>query len=183
MNNVWKTFIVCLLFIVTGCGVSGVEAVNENTSQGTIFGSVKDATNYEPIEGVEVEILGRFRILNSVIDVPVAIAYTDANGNFTISNIPSGTYTIRFKGDRYISAHGIVNVESNKTKNYPMVLLIPSNSSGLSTITGKILDALTGNALSGVSIGVFKGIEATTGELIYQANTDQTGNFSLELEE
>lgn len=71
--------------------VVNVEMVPLVSALATLSGEVTDADTGQPITDVLVEIVG------------VASAATDNTGHYLITDIPSGTYTVRFSHPQYIT--------------------------------------------------------------------------------
>lgn len=87
---------------------------NAFAQEGTIAGAVVDSTTSEAIPGVNV----------AVSELGTGAA-TDASGQFRISNVPVGSYTLRFSFVGYQTKNVPVEVDAGETTNVN-VQLVPS---------------------------------------------------------
>jgi len=157
-----------------GAFVETAKTITVQIYTGGVTGSVKDAVTLEPIEGVEVNL-----IRDNVI---VASTFTDHEGNYTLNNVPIGTYTIKFSKDGYVPATGTIEIIANTIYNFPTLLYINEEYGGLGKLEGFIRHAITGQPISDVQIVVFKGIENTIGDPIIETTSNSEGYYILELE-
>jgi hypothetical protein len=139
---------------------------------GTIKGSVK-MDNGSAFSGVTV----RFSIYGST----VTTAETDSNGNFNKSSLGLGLYTYTYTETNYLTAiqSGTLATDNQTLVAATQTLLSSSCSGG--DISGKIKDAVTGNALSDVSISVRNGKNVRSGDTISGKTdtTDSNGAYTL----
>jgi len=87
--------------------VNAAEAVGVGIpppGNGTIEGNVIDASTSDIIEGATV-----------VVEGPDLPAYTDQEGNYVITNVPVGTYTVTASANGYKNASQYVEVTANAT--------------------------------------------------------------------
>lgn len=154
-------------------GVLGIrEKVWEQTNLGgKISGIVKDAITAVPLHEVEIKALKE--------GVEVGSANSTTDGTYELS-LPAGSgYEIRFIKLGYLPAvyENVEVVLFGNTVLEP-VLQIDENFNGIGSISGMIINALTGNGVSGITLDIREGINATTGEVIQIAFTDSYGNYS-----
>jgi len=139
---------------------------------GTIKGSVK-MDNGSAFSGVNVS----FSIYGST----VTTAETDSNGNFNKSSLGLGLYTYTYTETNYLTAiqSGTLATDNQTLVAGTQTMLSDSCSGG--NISGAIKDAVTGNALSDVSISVRNGLNIRTGSTISGKTdtTDSNGSYSL----
>lgn len=136
----------CLSFIMSSC--SDDDDASGNLGSGTVTGIITDDYN-APLEGVEVSIEG------------VATATTNANGEFTLSNVPVGKSIISLKRTNYLAASVTITKESF---NKGVALVNASMEYAAARITGTVLDAKHGNApLAGVTVSISESQSVTTG--------------------
>ena len=74
------------------------------TQYGSMAGYVYNSSNNTRIQGAKVS------LINTSL-----YAYTDSNGNYTINNIPAGTYTVKVEAQGYETKTESVTINSNQT--------------------------------------------------------------------
>ena len=119
---------------------------------GTISGTVTDSITGDPMKGA------------MVTDGTRADA-TDAGGNYSLTDVPEGLYTVTASFAEYIPKSFVDNVTENSTLvlDFPLVV-IPTG-----TISGTVTDNTTGDPIEGVIVS--NGIRTDT--------TDAGGNYTL----
>lgn len=150
---------------VVGASISSNQTTIVNfaltADPGAISGTVRNASNSNPIPNATIEVHNSF--------VLVATAITDANGNYTIPNIAPDAYTVIATATAFQDGSKSVIVNSNQTTTVDFSL---SPSPG--TISGRVTDFATTNPIPGATVAVFQG---TT--LIEFALTDANGNYVI----
>lgn len=131
------------------------------SGNGTITGTVSDDLG-NPIEAVSV----------SISDLE-ATAVTDAEGKYTISNVPIQTMTVTFEKEGYQTSTATVTASRFNSENTATVNATLANANAV--ITGKVLDGTQNSApFAGVTVTLAGGsstVEAVSGE---------DGTFSFE---
>lgn len=124
---------------------------------GHIAGTVKDASTGNPIVGANVTTNGHFDI-------------TDANGQYNITNVPAGTYTVTASATGYQAASQTnVAVVSGQTTSLNFTLtLIPTTGH----VTGIVKDASTGDPIEGANV-------TADGHFVL---TSASGSYNVELQ-
>jgi hypothetical protein len=139
---------------------------------GTIKGSVK-MDNGSVFSGVTVSF--------SMYGSTVTTAETDSNGDFNKSSLGLGIYTLTYTETNYLPAiqSGTLATDNQTLVAATQTMLSSSCSGG--DISGKIKDAVTGNALSDVSISVRSGKNVRSGDTISGKTdtTDSNGAYTL----
>ena len=121
---------------------------------GAISGVVRDSAN-NPISGVTVSTTpGGYT------------AFTNTSGQYTISNVPPGTYTV----EAYKSGYGSVTQSNVQVVSNQTTTVNFTFSTGSGTITGTVRDSAS-NPLSGVTV-------RTVGAS-FSAVTNQSGQYTL----
>ena len=140
--------------------------------KGTISGSVKDAVSGSPLSGVSITIASQ--------GDAVSTATTDSNGLYSLP-IPVGDgYTATFIKTGYITTnYNDIAVDADSTRYLEAVLQIDVAHSGNGTVTGKVINAFDGSAISGVTIKFRQGINATTGTVAATATSLISGTYSI----
>ncbi|MET3728315.1 5-hydroxyisourate hydrolase-like protein (transthyretin family) [Fictibacillus halophilus] len=104
-------------------------------------------------------------------ETPIGSGTTDADGNYTISNIPAGSYAVVIRAGGYANATGNVAVGPGQEVtelNFELVTIRGS-------ISGTVSDFTTGSPIPGAAILV----RDSLGILVRFSTTDQFGNFLL----
>lgn len=155
-----------------GTGTSGnIFIVN---GPGTLTGQVIDAFSNAVLSGVTVAVSG----------VPPATT-TDANGIYTVANLPNASYSLNVTNPGYISE--IISnfaVWANVTSTVETVHLVQTPLyAGLGTVSGTVNNAFTGLGLSGVTLNFRSGINTTTGAIVATTTTvaNPLGSYTISL--
>ncbi len=124
---------------------------------GTIAGQVVDAQTNQGIAGALVEVISG--------TTTIASATTDAQGNFTIPNIPVGVYTVQATAPNYKPASVTgVQVQTAATTRVTLALSMAQPGS----ISGRVTRA-DGTPVGGVTVEV---VQPATGEVVARGVTD-----------
>ncbi|MDD4289006.1 MAG: carboxypeptidase regulatory-like domain-containing protein, partial [Atribacterota bacterium] len=141
------------------------------SSNGYISGKVIDAVVDDAIQGVSVEAYNGDELIYSDL--------TDSSGDYYLT-VPPGLYKVKFIKTGYITAiHENVLVEEGITNYLQTILQIDENYSGEGNINGTISNALNGNGVSGISIGLREGLNVTTGTVITSTLTGNEGYYEF----
>lgn len=131
------------------------------SNPGAIAGIVKNAVTNAPLAGALIEVFN-----GSVL---VGFADTNGSGNYTISDLTPGSYTVTASADTFQSQTVGASVTSGVTTTVNFALRQPPG-----TIAGTVTDAATRNPIPGASITVFQGASLITSVL-----TDRNGQYSI----
>jgi hypothetical protein len=96
------------------------------------------------------------------------VATTDAGGNYTIADVPPGTYTVIAAKTGYEEGTGSVTVTAGATATVNIAL---SAQPTTGTIAGTVMEAATQVGLTGVTVMTDVGD--------YRATTDASGNYAI----
>jgi len=126
---------------------------------GSISGQVTDATTGTAIGGA---------IVSYTVTGTTVSATTNGNGNYNLTNVPPGTYTLTASAAGYISQSQAVTVVTNATtsQNFSLVILPGA-------IAGAVKDSQTGAGIGGASVSY------TAGGITTNATADAGGNYNL----
>ena len=143
---------------------------NNSSGSGTIRGTVRYDNN-TAAENVSVS----FALSGAIVNNDT----TDTNGDYSQDNLSIGTYTISFTKNNFIDANLSATLETdNQSVTANMVLLADNCTAG--TVAGTITDAVSGSAVSGVSISVRNGWNVTSGSTTgTTTNTATNGTYTL----
>ncbi|MEZ8219962.1 component of the Tol biopolymer transport system, partial [Candidatus Fervidibacteria bacterium JGI MDM2 JNZ-1-D12] len=124
---------------------------------GTIAGQVVDAQTNQGIAGALVEVISG--------TTTIASATTDAQGNFTIPNIPVGVYTVQATAPNYKPA-SVTGVQVQTAATTRVTLALSRAQPG--SISGRVTRA-DGTPVGGVIVEV---VQPATGEVVASGITD-----------
>lgn len=128
--------------------------LSKSSQDGSITGSVKNASDQTGIEGAKVEVFQ--------IGVSCGQAATAADGSYTIS-LPEGFYRYVITADGFVSSSGYFSIGDGETKYMETALMAEEDQDAImGGIYGTIKDARTGYPLSDVTVRIYKGINNTT---------------------
>jgi len=128
---------------------------------GNIAGTVTDASTGDPIAGTTVTAEG-----NS--------ATTDANGTYTINNVPLGTHTVTASAAKYVEQSKTVTVAAGTTTHLDFELTLLNG-----TISGVVTDSSTGNPISGATVTVNSMSATTNSSGVYTISDIQAGTYTV----
>jgi protocatechuate 3,4-dioxygenase beta subunit len=138
---------------------------------GTLSGTVTDQTTGSPLSGAVVGLTGTGGTFSTS---------TQANGTYSITNIPLGYYTGSYSFPDYgTQTPGITIYAGENTKD---VALIPGVTYG--TVTGTVTDQTSGNPIAGATVvvsgtGGSYPTSSAGGSGIYTISNVPTGNYTL----
>ena len=121
---------------------------------GTFKGSVKKADG-DALSGVLVDFSGAY----------VDNTTTDSSGDFN-KTLGLGSYTLTYSKSGYITTTQAATLATDKVTVIVATLTLLDSSCSAGNITGTIEDAVTGSAISGVSISIRSGVNVTSGSTI-----------------
>ena len=140
---------------------------------GTVQGSIKDAVNGNPLSGVLITVR---RPDNTF----VSERSTDINGKYDIA-LSEGSYVLEMSLEGYISATVSIEITRDQITTIPELSQVPQAKSGSGVITGKLVDSVNQREVNNATLNIRYGINATTGEIIATAITDNNGNYRIDL--
>gem|GEM_PF-1150526 len=141
---------------------------NNGTGQATVSGNATTTCNIVltvqlgSISGTVTSTLGG-PVAGATVTVPCCVGTTDANGNYTLNNVPEGSYTVSVSAENYING-SVDNVAvTNGNNTVCNISLVP--------IAGEVSGQVTsgGNPVIGAVVAI--------GDA--EASTDFNGNYTL----
>ena len=104
---------------------------------------------------------------------------TNTSGDYSQDNLSLGTYTLTYTKSNYNDASLLATLATdNQTVTANVTLLANTCSAG--TVSGTISDAVSGNAVSGVSLSVRSGLNVTSGSTTgITATSANNGTYTL----
>jgi Carboxypeptidase regulatory-like domain len=136
-----------------------------SSSGNTITGRVTSAADGSGLAGARIEFYG-------------GQTTADGNGNFQLAHVPSGSTQLTASASGYQNHSITIAVGSQNTANFA---LIPANAAG--SVAGKVVSAINGAALSGVTVKYSGGSTTTdsTGAFKFIAIPGGTYDFTAQL--
>jgi 5-hydroxyisourate hydrolase-like protein (transthyretin family) len=163
-------------------GSSTPEINAEMQPGGQISGTV---TNHEgkPLTGVSVSV---FEVDGSSTAPVGVIQQTDSNGHYTVSDLASGSYKVKFSVDQHAGNYApqYYNTKSSLAEADPVAVTAGSTTPEINTEMqpgGQISGMVTNNegkALEGVDVNVFEASGSNTAPVGY-IQTDSNGNYTI----
>ena len=106
---------------------------------------------------------------------------SDSNGDYIKSSLNNGAYTLSYSKDGYLDAIQSATIATTNQTLVAATQTMLSDSCSGGNISGKIKDAVTGNAIQGVSISIRSGLNVRSGDTISGKTdtTDSNGAYTL----
>jgi hypothetical protein len=162
-------------------------SASASAQTGSISGRVTDATTSANVSGVAVEVY-------TASGVYRAVSVSVADGTFSVSGLPTGTYFARTGGANTVNYidqlySGIACFRSYLdwsscpvTSGTPITVTAGATTSNINfalatggTTSGRVTDALTGANLSGISVNLYN----ASGLFLGQSSSAAGGTFSV----
>jgi len=136
---------------------------------GTIKGKVINDSNNNGLSGVNVQFDG------TTIDNTT----TDSNGEFN-TEVDVGDYTISYSKDGFLDESQDVPLETDgQTLEVSTLRMLSTSCASTGTISGKIIDAVSGNNVTGVYLEARRGFNRPWRPVKATDTTDSSGNYSF----
>ncbi len=163
--------------------------------RGDILGSVKSASTGEPIGGAKVNIynVATGALVTSKLTERVDLwesGFQLYRGEFQVKDLPVGEYRIDVFATGYQTYSIIIKVLPNQpTVCEAALMLLRDDIDGDGFVQGDIIDALTGQPLSGTDCVIRKGWNMTSGESVMETHLAGStyafelapGNYTIEI--
>ncbi|MEW6418400.1 MAG: Ig-like domain-containing protein [Nitrospirota bacterium] len=137
---------------------------------GNISGSVKDASTQNPLQGVSISVYNQGSVIST--------GTSDSSGTYNLS-VPEGSeYWIEFSKADYITVNYYnVSVVSNTTTYLETVFMV--GTAGTGNVSGRVVNALDGNGVDGLTINLRAGTNITTGTIVAATTTQNAGFYAF----
>lgn len=141
---------------------------------GDINGTVVMADSRTPIPAASVCIFktngGLFKTL-----------YSDSDGNFS-GKLPQGSYSVMTFARGFLPHLGSFQITNGSNIFLDTVMMSDSvTADTVSTISGEILDSISGDPVDHASITVYNGYNSSSGTALASSSTDSNGCYNLDL--
>lgn len=158
-----------------GASTSGPEwyfTTMQSSSSGRITGIVRDAVTSTSLPGVSVD------VYQSTNKLASAVSQTD--GRYDLNVVTGSGYKVVFSKPGYLNAeYNNVSVALNSNTILEPVLQVDQTYSGNGTISGIIKNALDGTGISGASLTIRSGINASSGTIVATTTSGSNGSYSF----
>jgi hypothetical protein len=145
----------------TGLQHSTQATLTVNAAPGTATGKVTNAASGVPISGATV--------FNNGFTTT-----TDANGNYTLSNLPAGSLPLSATASGFLTTVQTVNITPGGTTTANFVLITQTG-----TVSGRVTNASTGAGLAGVKVSYSGGSVNTNSNGDYTLNAVLPGTYTI----
>ncbi len=128
---------------------------------GTLSGTVTEATTGNPIVGALV----------GVFNGPILVDFvlTDPSGNYTVSDLAPGDYTVVVNEENFQTAFSPASITTNTTTIVNFALLASPG-----TIAGTVTDSFTTDPIPSANVAVFQNLT-----LVAFTSTDVSGDYTI----
>ena len=150
-----------------------LQKVSECTyGDGKITGFVYDANTREPIRYARVSVYKDGDLK--------AVKYTNSEGKYEVSSgLPVGMVTIKISATGYQTYSDNRQINKNVETYIESYMMVGRSDEAQGNVSGRFIDALTGNNISGVTYELRSGWNNTTGDVILSASSEGTYNFDI----
>jgi len=165
--------ILALLILLPSCKSPSSPDTDGVTTTGTISGTVTDASS-STVTDASISTVTIASTANPIAGASVSTqpatttVTTDAQGNYTISDVAPGFYTVTASASGYFAGNAGVTVTAGQTATCNLALQ-PEPTTG--TISGTVTDMSTGNPIAGASVSTQPATTTVT--------TDAQGNYAI----
>lgn len=153
-----------LIPIGKSCSVSGLITIADTDT---------DMTNNLPLEGATITL--------SQGTQTISIVSSGVNGEYLLSNVPTGVYTITVSKEGYISVIETLEITGDDVDIHHNIAIeaISTDYLGIGYASGVIYDVATGSPVAGLQLNIRSGLNVTTGAAITQTNyTNANGKYT-----
>ena len=140
--------------------------------KGSISGSVQDADSHKALK--------KSRVLLYLNGDELKNVYTDEEGNYTLTALAPGDYTLKISATGYNTYENTVSVKKNEVTYAEASMMVDRKKTTEGTVYGNIVNALTGEKLDGVTYEVRKNWNNSLGAPLESGTADES--YSLKLE-
>ena len=157
--------------VTAGQATTGINAAMQPGGQ--ITGTVTSSATGKPIAGVQVTASAGSTYDN---------ATTDANGNYTLNNLPTGSYQVYFSDPQGLHLPQYYDDAATSANATSVAVTAGQGDPGINAtlaaagrITGSVLDAESGGPVSGATVTLYDAGD----DYVTSTSTDSTGSYSF----
>lgn len=137
-----------------------------------------DMSNNEALEDVKVTAKKLLSSSNKIVSV-----LSDANGDYIISGLSPGLYEVTAKKSNYVTVTQLISMrdDGQLTRNLSIEMVAVSAADLIGIASGQVINALTGEGISDITLNIRTGINTNVGEIIATTTTGSNGAYTIEL--
>ncbi len=140
---------------------------------GSIEGYVHESSNDRAIPNARVNLYSGNSLVKTL--------YSNSSGNFSLSSLNAGEYTLKVSATGYKTYTSTVTIAKDQTTYVETLLMIDRRDIGSSgSVGGTVTDAVTGGSVTDATYNVRNNWNNTTGDIV-KTGTTQNGSYSIEL--
>ncbi|MEO8572472.1 MAG: carboxypeptidase regulatory-like domain-containing protein [Pyrinomonadaceae bacterium] len=141
-------------------------------SDGEIVGVVKDAVSNQTLPNATINVFRDGDLIDTIL--------TNASGGFTIPALTGAVYKLNFTRSGYLPAtYNDITVLPGETRTLDVILQISEENGGNGTVSGKIVNALSGVGVPGLTMDLRLGINTKIGPIAASTSTVAGGDYSI----
>jgi len=144
----------------------------DKPSVGFLTGIVQDAKTLDLINGA---------VIVATDNETQAVAFTDTDEGFYDIPLASGTYTLEFSMDGYITETVYNVVIEEGVINYNILLNMVEDAEEIGSATGRIVDAFDASSIAQAQVKIYRGINQTAGETVAETTSNDSGQYTVSL--
>ncbi len=175
-NSFFALILFTLAFFLSNCSKDENEETVAvavdccSSGSGIIKGTVLDNAS-DALSGVSVTFAKSGTTSSTITTVD--------NGTYSKSTLSSGTYTLTYTKSGYIETSQSATLTTDDETLEVATVTILANTCSAGTVSGTITDAVSGNAVSDVSLSVRSGLNVTSGSTTGTTTTATNGTYTL----
>jgi hypothetical protein len=140
-------------------------------ANGQIVGVVRDAVTTQVLPNATITVFRDDELIDSLL--------TNASGQFAIPAIAGAVYRLNITRSGYLPAtYNNITVLPNETHTLEVILQVNENNAGNGNVSGRVVNALSGAGVTGLTVNLRAGINTTSGPIV---TTTLTGNNGVYL--
>lgn len=154
----------------TGSALIEIYELPDAMSTAVLRGVVRNAVTGNDINGATL-------VFSDASGASLGTVRTALFGEYAL-NPPPGRLTATVSAPGYLTTSLSVTAVANAALQIPTIYLSP-NPTGTGTISGRIVDALTGRGLPGATLSFRSGVGFTTGTILGTITTNSAGDYTV----
>lgn len=141
-------------------------------ANGEIVGLVRDAVSNQALANASIAVFREGELIDNLL--------TNSSGQFRIPAIAGAVYKLQITRSGYLSTtYDNITVLPNETRTLDVILQISQTNSGNGIVSGRVVNALSGTGVSGLTMNLRQGINTTSGPIAVSTVTITNGAYSI----
>ena len=160
--------------LISAAAPEQTEAPVEEAGNSTVIGQVRDAKNRdEAVVGATVSVYDEEELVASTV--------TDENGQYSISGLKAQLYKIIVSMENHIDFTEFLTLDEDEVNYAETTTLVEGREDQTGTVTGQVINALTGRGVEGADLIARADWNTTEGEPVAEGHADANGAYRLDL--